>query len=228
METGLNILAIIPARSGSKRIPGKNKKNFLGKPLIHWTIQAATEARSVTDVVVTTDDEDILADAALFPSVKFYRREAALSTDESSSADVVLDVMSRTEKKYDAFILLQPTSPLRNSVWIDKALHQFCKEKAKQVVGVSACVLIPNLIMQQAGDYIVPLLQGQLHKRSQEWGPLWLLNGSIYISDWEFFKLRKTFVSDLTRKFEMPIELSVDIDTPEDWAKAEALGKELL
>lgn len=220
-------LAIIPARAGSKRIPNKNKRSFLGKPLICWTIEAALSVHPLlTDVVVTSDDKDILDLAVMYPQVKFYERPQNLAQDLSTSQDVILDVMAHYSG-YDQIVLLQPTSPLRSGSHLKGAMELFLAKKASQLVSVKRCREVLGHIVKEAPGGGLSLLFGS-DIRSQDWGQLWVLNGAIYVSNWDIFLDRKTFLTEYTVPFEMPENVSIDIDIEEDWLKAEQIAKELL
>lgn len=221
-------LAIIPARAGSKRIPGKNKRLFVGKPLIYWTIKAAIEASDISEVVVSTDDDEILNFQSLFPSVRFYKRPESLAQDFSSSAEVILDVMEKYDRPLEKIILLQPTSPLRGADSIQSALRQYSEDNCKQLVSVRSCHEVPSHIMKENQGYIIPLLDKHTQLRSQDWERLWVLNGAIYISEWNFFLDRKTFLTESTKAFVMLDSVSVDIDTEDDWKRAETFAKDVL
>ncbi|HWU42000.1 MAG TPA: acylneuraminate cytidylyltransferase family protein [Bdellovibrio sp.] len=218
-------LAIIPARSGSKRIPNKNKRLFLGRPLISWTIEAALKARPlITDIVVTTDDNDILKLATEYPLVKFYERPANLAQDLTTSLDVILDVMNHYNT-YDQIILLQPTSPLRSDADIKNAIELCEKKGAAQLVSVRRCHEVPGHIVKEGpkGGLSLLLEAGSPQNRGQ----LWVLNGAMYVSNWDIFLDRKTFLTEYTIPFEMPENVSIDIDIEEDWLKAEKVAKEM-
>ena len=114
------ILVVIPARGGSKRLPRKNVLPLAGKPLICWTIEAAMEAKLNARIMVTSDDDEILAIARQYESqgVIAYKRPDELATDTASTADVLIDaVIAEQAADYDpkTLVLLQPTSPLRNA-----------------------------------------------------------------------------------------------------------------
>jgi len=115
------MIAIIPARKGSKRLPGKNMMELCGKPLIYWTIQAALKAEFVRWVYVTTDCSDIAKYAEKFCSVRV--RPKGLALDDSSLFEVAVDLLEYSDKEPSRAILLQPTSPLRDSWDIDKAIQ---------------------------------------------------------------------------------------------------------
>lgn len=217
------VLAVIPARAQSKRIPGKNKKLFLGKPLIHWSIDAALKSKSITDVIVTTDDEEILGYQSHYPTVKFFRRPAELALDATPGVDPVLHLMGQLKQPYNYLVLLQPTSPLRNSAHIDAAFEKLLNGATKQIVSVKKMV--------DAVDHIVFKSQGgiQFFKKHLTNLPtdcdLKVLNGAIYISEWETLLTEKTFLGKNIDLFEMDELDSVDIDHPEDWKRAERLAK---
>ncbi|ABF53294.1 acylneuraminate cytidylyltransferase family protein [Sphingopyxis alaskensis] len=135
----MSVLAIIPARGGSKGVPGKNLRLLAGKPLISWSIEQALAAHGVTDVVVSTDAEDIAAVARSFGAQVPFLRPAELATDTAPTEPVMLHTLERMEAmkgRYEAILLLQPTSPLRLPGTIDGALHAFAAEGADSLLGV--------------------------------------------------------------------------------------------
>lgn len=218
----MRVLAIIPARAGSKRVPGKNKRAFCGKPLIHWTIESALEVETITKVVITTDDEEILDYSDQFSSVDFYKRPTDLAGDLSTSVDVTLDVMARY-KNFDCVVLLQPTSPLRTSFSVRSALGLFKEMNAEQLVSVRRSREVPGHLVVQKGGFIRPLMGYEaLANRSQDWGEVFALNGAIYISKWSYFLEHKKFMGENTVSFLMSDFESIDIDTEEDWRVAES------
>lgn len=208
------VLAIIPARSGSKRIPHKNIKTFNGKPLIQWTIDAALDAPCISKIVVTSDDSQVLQMSSLYPNIEFIKRPDNLSTDNASSSDVILHAMSAQKQNYDSLLLLQPTSPLRTSQHIQSAVSLFQSQNLKQLV--SACRPTPqsnHLILRKGNG--VELTDHPAPDRD-----LWALNGAIYLSLWNYFLETKSFITLHTQIFEMDATCSVDIDTLEDWNEA--------
>lgn len=215
-------VAIIPARAGSKRLPGKNKRLFLGKPLIHWTIEAALKSRSITKVIVTTDDEDILNYSSKFKDAIFLKRDVELSSDTATSAEVVIDAMQRFGEGFNNFVLLQPTSPLRDSSFIDQAFEMLEQYRAKQLIAVRACEEVLGHIVIENNGYVRKLFPENPVGPNER---ALAINGAIYISDWPLFMHTKSFLTEYTQAFEMPTTNSVDIDTEEDWKKAEELGR---
>ena len=132
----MKLLAIIPARKGSKRILNKNKKIIAGKPLIRWTIDAAKKVDEISEIIVTTDDEDII-NIAKKCNVTYVKRDDSLATDNASSIDVIFDVLNKVNNRFDYLILLQPTSPLRNSYDIKKAIGLIKEKKADAIISVT-------------------------------------------------------------------------------------------
>lgn len=223
-----NGLIIVPARSGSKRIPNKNTRPFLGKPLIQWTLDAALQLEKKIDILVSTDDEKILNYKSSFPDIHFMKRPQYLAEDMSSTVDVLVHAMKLVEKKYSYVCLLQPTSPLRSVQILNQALTEFLEKDHRQLVSVRRCREIPShIFLENREGGIVPLLENPEKKRSQDWEKTWVVNGAIYLSQWELFLERRSFFTNLTKPFEMDEKHSVDIDTEEDWKKAEAFAKGL-
>jgi len=215
----LRVLAVVPARAHSKRIPGKNKKYFLGKPLICWSIEAALDSEYVTDVYVTTDDDEILLFQNQYPVVHFVKRPAELALDSTHGVDPIVHLMKQIAQKYDYVVLLQPTSPLRNSEHIDSAFAQLLQNKTKQIVSVKK--------MSDTLDHIVSMTKDGLQfikkniSQFPENSHFKVLNGAIYISDWETLLSENTFLSKNISLFEMDEFFSVDIDNHDDWKRAE-------
>ncbi len=141
MINGRSVLAIIPARGGSKGLPGKNIKNLNGKPLINWTIEQALKCPLIDDIHVSTDSKEISEIAQTLIPVDFLRPEY-LSTDTTDVVDVALYVLDYYEKNfnktYDILVLLEPTSPLRQATDISDAIKLFsdCYEKTDSVVSI--------------------------------------------------------------------------------------------
>lgn len=218
-----SVLAVIPARAHSKRIPGKNRKSFLGKPLIQWSIEAALQAECVTDVLVTTDDEQILAYDKSFPKVQFVQRPDELALDSTPGVDPILHLMGNLKAKYDCILLLQPTSPLRSSQHIDLAFAQFLKSGKKQLVSVKKMSdPIGHIVFKN--DNGVEFLKKAFSNLPQE-QDLKVLNGAIYFSQWQCLLDCKSFLGPSLELFEMDERVSVDIDYPEDWKRAEVFAR---
>lgn len=217
----IGTIGVIPARGGSKRLPGKNLLSLGGKPLLQWSIEAAVRSDSLDMVVVSSDDDKILAYAAS-QGVKTISRPAELATDQSSTVDAVLHALSEVEKWGvipEQVMLLQPTSPLRLCSDISSCIGIMKDRISDSVVSVCAvdhsplwCNTLPdNLSMS---DF---LSREVLGKRSQDLPNYYRLNGSIYLAKVSEFKDNKTFFLKNSYAYIMDVERSIDIDTKMDY-----------
>jgi CMP-N-acetylneuraminic acid synthetase len=218
--------ALIPARGGSKGLPGKNIKNFCGKPLIAWTIEAAFACPCIERVIVSSDDEEIMSVSREYGAEVPFKREPRLSGDAASTVDVVIDALNLCPEA-KTVVLLQPTSPLRMSVDIKNALNAYFDAGAKSCVSVSEAVQSPYLMFSISDQQtLVSLLKRSESLRRQELPTAYILNGAIYIADVEWLKRTQTFLDLNTLPYVMPSSRSVDIDTLEDFKYAEYLINE--
>jgi CMP-N,N'-diacetyllegionaminic acid synthase len=216
----LQSIVVIPARANSIRLPQKNKKTFHGKPLISWTIEAALHSKSVSKVYVSTDDVEILSMASVYPSVVFDKRPDHLALDNTPSLDPVLELIERHQINSSYLTLLQPTSPLRNSVHIDEAFSKLLKSNKKQIVSVKR-LQDPLSHIMVGGEHENKSLLIKKHAALAEKMELSVLNGAIYITDCKTLISEKTFLGSSLELYEMSEYHSVDIDTKEDWQRAE-------
>ena len=226
-----HITALIPARGGSKRLPGKNIKLLCGKPLIAWTIETAKASKYIDSVIVSTDDIEIKKISEKFGAEVPFIRPDYLSHDTASSFDVVKHAIEflNINKVNHLIVLLQPTSPLRTVEELDEALELFINKKASGVVSVSECEHSPmwsNTLPENGclSDFIRPEVQG---KRSQDLPKFFRLNGSIYIyKTLPLLAQEKIFFDENVYSFETSLETAVDIDTALDFLMAETIMKE--
>ncbi len=221
------VLALIPARGGSKGIPGKNIAPLAGKPLIAWTIEAARASEHVDAVVLTTDDDAIAEVGRRHGASVPFKRPPALATDEASTMDVVFDALDRLPG-YDVVVLLQPTSPLRNTADIDACLALL--DRAPACVSVRPAADHPYLTFRVDGEsvlspYAAPPAGQSL--RRQDLPGAWCLNGAVYVADIPWLRAHPSFISGSTVAYSMPAERSIDIDTPADLRAAEDLLRPL-
>lgn len=231
-ESRSRILALIPARGGSKRLPRKNVLPLAGRPLIAWTIQAALDAGGIDDVVVSTDDAEIADVARAAGAAVPFRRPSALASDDATTLDVVWHALAELGNRHDWLVLLQPTSPLRTAADIADALDLARRHNAS--VTSIACPGKPLGWVHRAEDSLIPIGDemdsspiGSPRMRplaagetTTAWG--WL-NGALYVVPVAWLRRTGAFVTDATLPFAMPVARSVDIDTAEDFALAEAL-----
>ncbi len=220
-------LCIIPARGGSKSIPGKNLRALAGKPLLAWSIEHALGTPELGRVVVSTDDENIAHVARGYGAEVPFRRPAELATDEAPTEPVLTHALGHlmAEENYrpDAVILLQATSPLRPPGALSRAIAQF--EARGSDCLVSACEIHPYLWRNQASP--TPLYDVAKRPRRQDFRDeerLYEENGSIYITRTEILLAHENrLVEGRVSMFVMEREHSVDVDTVSDFALVEAM-----
>lgn len=219
-----DILAIIPARGGSKRIPKKNIKLLRGKPLIAYTIDAATQSKELDDFIVSTEDKEIDRIVKKF-GARVVKRPKELATDWAKTIDVFLDVL-RIENP-DVVVCLQPTSPFRTAEDIDGAIKTFKKGKCESVISVYEAEPNHTWLMKIKDKYLKPVFGNKyLKARSQDLAKMYIPNGAIYITTPDLLRKYKSFYTSKILPYVMPIERSIDIDTIGDWKKAEQILKQ--
>jgi len=223
------MIAIIPARGGSKGVPGKNIKPLCGKPLIAYTIEAALAVKSLERIILSTDDSEIATIANRYGVEIPFMRPAHLAQDDSPAIDNYIYTMDRlnseSSKQYDEFVVLQPTSPSRIVADIDNTIKLFHEKNADSVISVCeasyppvwAKKLRPNGTLKDYFDIDI-----DVHNR-QEIEPAFIPNGSIYILRLSLIKKHYTYYSEKTFSYVMPPERSLDIDTQFDFEIAEFL-----
>lgn len=219
------MIAVIPARGGSKRLSGKNIKHLGGKPLIAWSIDAAKKSKYIDRVIISTDDENIAEVALRYDGDVPFLRPQELAGDTASTNGVILHVLNQIDESFEYVVLLQPTSPLRNTEDIDQLLESF-DEKTEGVVSVCPCEHSPlwanTLPKDMTMDHFFP--ESIIGKRSQDLPEYYRLNGAIYAFKVDrFVKNKGIFYSDKVKAYKMPIERSVDIDTIVDFHIAEVM-----
>lgn len=222
----MSVLAIIPARGGSKGIPRKNIKKLNGKPLIGWTIGAAKEAHCIDRIVVSTEDDEIASVAKGLGADVPFLRPAELAKDDTPGIDPVLHAIDQMPK-YDWVLLLQPTSPLRSAADID-AIWALCQQKsASSAVSISEVSKHP-FWMYQRDDFfrISPVIQNRPDvTRRQDLPPAYALNGALYLVKTTWLLEYKSLIGPETVGYAMPRERAADIDHPMDWLWVEFLMK---
>ncbi|EMK10350.1 MULTISPECIES: cytidylyltransferase domain-containing protein [Leptospira] len=221
--TDQKILGLIPARGGSKGILRKNIKLIAGKPLIVWTIEAALKSKHLTSIVVSTDDPEIAEIAEQSGASVPFLRPAELATDYSSGIDPVLHALDNLPG-FDYVMLLQPTSPLRTSVDIDDCVEFAISKNANSVVSVCEAQENPFWMFRLGDSFkMTKLLNVEDVARRQDSPKVFTLNGSIYLSEVNYFREKKKFITEDTLAYLMNKESSIDIDDMMDWKLAEIL-----
>ena len=226
------MIAIIPARGGSKGLPGKNIKELNGKPLIAYAIEAALGAKCIDEVIVTTDDEKIASVAKKYGAQVPFMRPEELATDTASAVDVYIHaseyMRDNAGHNIDKFMVLLPTAPMRTSRHIDEAYELFTEKQPTTLLSVSPAEIPPNWYLNQTSDGVISNCgfgrksDKMLGNRQQD-GDYVVPNGAIYILDYNLLKTKRTYYAADTVGYLMSRKDSVDIDTMDDFLFAQFL-----
>lgn len=229
MINGKKVLAIIPARGGSKGLPGKNIREVGGKPLIGWSIEQALACPEIDATIVSTDDEGIASVARSCGAQVPFLRPDYLAGDSASSIDVIIhgiDFMKEKGLDFDIIVLLEPTSPLREVSDISGALKKLvASADIGSVVGVSLVESNhPSFLYREEQGVLRPYLSKQANNiRRQDLEELYFLEGSVYVSYVDVLKEKRGFYHDQTAPWVVPRYKSIEIDEMVDLITAEAL-----
>jgi CMP-N,N'-diacetyllegionaminic acid synthase len=226
--TEKNILAVIPARGGSKAVPRKNIRDLMGKPLIAHTILEAKRSRLLTHIIVSTDDEDIKTVSLHYGAEVPFLRPRELATDTALAVPTVQHAVSATEAlkkmRYDYIVMLQPTAPLRTCEDIDNALKRLIHSEAEGIISVVDVDNWHPMKMKRFEengmlvDYEPPPVE---NPPRQILPKVYMVNGAIYATRRDVFMAKGTFKGDKCLGYIMPAERSVNIDTDADFLVAE-------
>jgi CMP-N,N'-diacetyllegionaminic acid synthase len=222
----MRILALITARGGSKRLPGKNIRPLGGKPLIVWSINVAQNIPEICDILVSTDDPAIAEVCKEASAYVPWLRPVELATDTASSVDVALHALGWYEAEkgvVDGILLLQPTSPFRTQATMQRGIKLFGQHGYQPVLGVSPTHAHPMWTLKMEGDYLIPFMSEHgFGTRSQDLPPAYIVNGSFYLITPAELRACRAFVGAKTIPLliESPQE-AVDIDTEWDFKIAE-------
>ncbi len=228
MYKGMTFLAIIPARSGSKRLPNKNILPLAGKPMLLWTIENAVKSKYLDELVLSTDSDEIINIVKDY-NIKVIKRPLELASDTAKMVDVVKHVIENKDKKYDFIVLLQPTSPLRKEYHIDEAIERIIKLNADAIISVCEvdysplwCNTLPDDLSME--NFVSDNIKD---KRSQDLPKFYRLNGAIYICKTDKFISENTFfLKKNIYAYIMDRLSSIDIDDEIDFKLAELILKE--
>jgi len=214
-----NIIAIIPARGGSKGIPHKNVCLLAGKPLITYTIESAQKSKYISNVFVSTEDPEIMQ-VAKRSGAEIIERPTELAADNSPTIDTVIHALEYLETKkvtFDIVVLLQATSPLRNETDIDNAIDIFIRNKCDSVISVCENEHPPYWCYKIKNHYLNPIFdENHSQKRRQDLPVTYRPNGAIYIAKHYTIREKKDFMGSKSIPYVMNIEKSLDIDTEFD------------
>jgi CMP-N,N'-diacetyllegionaminic acid synthase len=221
---GLSVVALVPARGGSKGVKRKNVREVAGRPLIAWTLDAANASRYIDRTVLSSEDEEIMRVARDLGCEVPFRRPEELSQDDTPGIEPVLHAI-KVLTGYDLIVLLQPTSPLRIAADIDACLERLV------AVGAPACVSVREALDHpywcytvDAGGRLRPLVsraEGEFVRRQQLPQAL-TVNGAVYVARTNWLANSRNFLTNETVCVEMPLSRSLDVDTEADLVTAES------
>lgn len=225
-----NIVAIVPARGGSKIILRKNIRLLNGKPLIYYTINEAQASKYVPRVLVSTEDREI-AEIAKGYGAEVIPRPVELAQDDTPSLPVyrqVIKYLEDVENSHpDAVVFLQPTSPLRKAEDIDGAIEKFLQTNCDSIVSVCEVEHPPHWMYTLEGDRLKPIIEGgEMVTRRQDAPRVYRLNGAIFVTRSDVIMKQNSLVGHNTGAYIMSLERSVDIDTELDFRLTELLMSE--
>lgn len=226
MYKNKSFLAIVPARGGSKRLPRKNLLDLAGKPLISWSIEAGLKSKYIDKVIVSSDDDEILAISKV-TGAETIKRPSFLATDTATTFDAIKHTIKNVEY-YDYIVLLQATSPLRSFKDIDNAIELLDEKNASAIISVCEMDHSPlwSNTLPKDSNMSGFLRDEVLNKRSQDIEKYYRLNGAIYICKTEKLLEEKSFfIKESIFAYVMDRECSVDIDEELDFLIADCIVK---
>ena len=232
MYNNKTFLAIIPARGGSKGLPGKNIKELCGKPLISWSIESGFKSKYIDEVMVTTDSKEIANISKLYGANVPFLRPDYLSSDIATTFDAVKHAIdfykNEIQKEFDYIILLEPTSPLREAIDIDNAIEILFDSNADSIVGI--CKTEDQnpafLVKKDLKGFISGYENINMTVlRRQDIKSVYFFEGTVYISKTNVLLEKKTFYHQKTIGYEVPKYKSLEIDDMDDFIMAEAMMK---
>lgn len=217
MLEGKRIIAIIPARGGSKVVPRKNLRLVYGKSLLARTIETAKLSKMIDRIIVSSDDQEIIAEAKRAGADVPFVRPAELAQDETPGHEPILHALTELPD-YDYVIVLQVTSPLRKVDDIDDCLRFCFKQQAKACVSVCETEQSPYWTFSiKSNHQLKQVMADKIPHRRQDLPVTYALNGSMYVAEVPWFVANKSFLTSETIGYVMPKERSLDIDTEFDF-----------
>lgn len=226
----MKILAIIPARGGSKGVPGKNIKLLNGKPLLGYTVEIALQSQYLTEVVVSTEDEQIREVAKNLGIKVPFIRPMALAQDNTPTIDVIIHALEWYKNQtifFDAVCLLQVTSPFRTLDFLDKAIEKFMASDCDSLVSVQKVPYEYNphwtFEVNEEGNLKIATGETEIIPRRQELPIAYHRDGSVYFTKTEVLLKQNSLYGKSTAFIESNPDFYVNIDTMEDWEKAEEM-----
>jgi CMP-N-acetylneuraminic acid synthetase len=221
------VLTIIPARGGSKRVPGKNKRKLCGKELIRYVIEAALDSKLSNVILVSSDDEDILQLAAGYANLVCLKRPLEISGDEAPAITYVHHALESLKQEFDLVAIVQPTSPFTEGKDIDATIQLLLNSEADSSVSVMKLdhAIHPVKLKVKEGDLLLPYMEEENGRMAaHELSELYVRNGSVYVSRIDTIKEGK-IIGKVCLGYEMSRERSLDINDPIDFEFAEFIIK---
>jgi len=221
---GKKILSLIPARGGSKGIPGKNIRILAGKPLIAWTIEEAKKSKYIDRLILSSEDSEIIKVAIEWGCEVPFVRPSELARDDTPSIELVIHAINTLNEKYDYIVLLQPTSPLRTVEDIDCCIELCICSNALSCVSVVEVNQHPNWMFKiNSKGKIEHYEKNEIKCSRQQLPTLYMLNGAVYVANTDFLIKHKSFLHEDTHAYIMPPNRSIDVDSELDLAFTELL-----
>lgn len=228
----MNILGIIPARGGSKGVPGKNIKLLNGKPLLAYTSEIALASKELTKVILSSDDSEIIATAKELEIEVPFVRPQELAEDSTPTLPVLLHALDFYEVQgihFDAVCILQTTTPFRTVAFVDEAIRKFKKANTDSLISVLEIPheFNPHWAFTVNSDDTLKIATGdaEIISRRQELPKAFHRDGSIYITKTSILKEKRSLFGKTIAYIHSPLDGYVNIDTIADWKKAEELAK---
>ncbi len=226
----MSAIAIITARGGSKRIPKKNIKEFCGKPIIAYSIEAAINCHMFDEVMVSTDSPEIAEIARQYGASVPFMRSDETSNDFATTADVLKEVLNeyrKTGKEFDSFCCLYPTAPFVTAEKLADAMRVFESSEGDSLMAVVPFSFPPQRALIIRNNKVCYQYPENALKRSQDLEPIYHDCGQFYICHTDVFLKKHSLITDNTIPYIMPEEEVQDIDNLSDWLTAEAKYKVL-
>ena len=225
----MKAIAIIPARSGSKGLPNKNILQLNDKPMMAYTIEACLESGCFQRIHVSTDSEEYAQIAIKYGADVPFLRDTALATDQATTEDVIRDVLEKYRKvgeEFEVFGIMQPTSPLRTALDIQKSFQLFREKNADSIISVCPMEHSP-LWSNQLGeaDSMYQFLNVQTNQNRQQFGQYYRINGAIYLMRISKYSSHTALYGEKSYAYRMPKERSIDIDDEMDLEIAKVFMK---
>lgn len=219
MYNNKKILAFIPARKGSKRIPNKNKQLINNIPLFQYSVDVAKKSKYIDKIIVSTDCEEILEQAHILGCIKNSLRPKELSLDTSKIIDAMLyEIKINKLNDFDAIVLLQPTSPYRTSEMLDKAIEKYFETETSLITVVPACEQ-PIFMRKISNGKLKKIIADSSDVRSQDFEKIYKIIGSIYINNIKELN-ENTILNENEIPFVIEEKYNIDIDNYNDMKKA--------